>query len=137
MPCGLPCFPARNDGVTQAPRNGVLALAVCTQRLLLLLFIGGSQQRTEVQEHSRRVTDSPHPFVPHSAKSRAVAAVYAVLNKSISRLSARSTAMHADRCLLARPRNGSPSTSGRVWTRWNNWPRGWFSASNPNQRGLQ
>ena len=37
----------------QAAHNGVLALALCMQWLLLLLFIGGSQQRTEVQEHSR------------------------------------------------------------------------------------
>ena len=70
MPCGPPFFPARNDGVTQATHNGV-ALALCMQWLLLLLFVGGSQQRTEVQEHSRCVTDSPHPFVPHSAKSPA------------------------------------------------------------------
>ena len=54
-----PFFPARNDGVMQAAHNGVLALAVCTQWLVLLLFISGSQQRTEVQEHSRCITDSP------------------------------------------------------------------------------
>ena len=56
--------------------NGVLALALCTQwhwheflSLLLLLFIGGSQRRTEVQERSRCVTThhSPHPFF-HTAQ---------------------------------------------------------------------
>ena len=100
----------------QAAHNGVLALALRMQwhwheflLLLLELFIGGSQQRTEVQEHSRCVTDSPHPFFFTVQKSCAVAAVYAVLNdghRSISRLSALSTATHADRCLSARPRNG-------------------------------
>ena len=61
--------PSRMPCVMQAAHNGVLALALCMQwhwheflSLLLLLFIGGSQQRTEVQEHSRCVTDSPHPF---------------------------------------------------------------------------
>ena len=62
MPCRHPFFPARNDGVMQAAPNGVVALALCVQWLLLLLFIGGSQQRTEVQEQSRCVADSPHPF---------------------------------------------------------------------------
>ena len=135
MPCGPPFFPARNDGATQAAHNGILALALCAQWCwheflspLPLLFIGGSQQRTEVQEHSRCVTDSPH-FSTQCKESCAMAAVYAVHNdghRSISRLSARSTATRADRCLSARPRNGSPSTSGRGWTRWN-WRRGWFS----------
>ena len=49
--------------------------------------------------------------------------------KCISRLSARSTATRAGRCLPARARNGSPSTSGRGWTRWNNsGRRGRFSS---------
>ena len=65
------------------------------------------------QPMRHRLTTS---FFPTQCKeSCAVAAAHNDGRRSISPLSARSTAR----------------------TRWNNWRRGWFSASNPNHWGLQ
>ena len=46
MPCGRPFFPVRNDGIMQAAHNGVVALALCMQRL----FIGVSVKMSVSEE---------------------------------------------------------------------------------------
>ena len=55
------------------------------------------------------------PFLPtFGVLLRAKTAKLFLVGQCIFRLSARSTATHADRCLPIRARNGSPSASGRA-----------------------
>ena len=126
---------------TWAAHNGVLALWQCARSGTVHAVASSfAFHRWFTATHrSPRAQPMRHHLFFQRKESCAVAASYAVLNdghRSISRLSARSTPTHADRCLSSIPRNGSPSTSGRGWSRWNNWRRGWFSASNPSHRGL-
>ena len=125
MPCGLPFFrsatmasckqPTTAYSLWQCARSGTVHAVASS--FAFHPWFPATHRSPRAQPMRHRLTTS---FSSTQCKeSCAVAAVYAALNdghRSISRLSARSTATHADRCLSARPRNGSPSTSGRDWT---------------------